>query len=82
MNDNYSSFWLEKAGYLRLKNLEFGYTLYNKIRVSSLRIYLAATNLLTFTPLENWDPEKSSGDARNDVHPNMRTYSIGVNVQF
>lgn len=82
MNDSYSSFWLEKSDYLRLKNLELGYTLTNKLRVSSIRVYLAATNLLTITPLKDWDPEKSSGDSRNDVHPNMRTYSVGVNIQF
>ena len=86
MNDSYSSFWLEKSDYLRLKNVELGYTFRQpflaKAGISSIRLYLAGTNLLTFTPLKHWDPEKGSGDTRNDVHPNMRTYSIGVNVQF
>ena len=84
MNDEYSSFWLEKSNYLRLKNLEFGYTFgaLPKLGVSKLRVYFAGTNLLTITPLDNWDPEKSSGDARNDVHPNVQTYSFGVNVTF
>lgn len=86
MNDSYSSFWLEKSDYLRLKNLEFGYTFRQaelaKVGISSIRVYFAGSNLLTFTPLKNWDPEKSSGDTRNDVHPNMRTYSFGLNIQF
>ncbi len=86
MNDSYSSFWLEKSNYLRLKNLEFGYTFRQpelaKAGITSIRVYFAGTNLLTFTPLKNWDPEKSSGDTRNDVHPNMRTYSFGLNIQF
>ena len=86
MNDSYSSFWLEKSDYLRLKNVELGYTFRQpflaKAGISNIRLYLAGTNLLTFTPLKHWDPEKGSGDTRNDVHPNMRTYSIGVNVQF
>lgn len=86
MNDSYSSFWLEKSDYLRLKNLEFGYTFrqteLTKVGISSIRVYFAGSNLLTFTPLKNWDPEKSSGDTRNDVHPNMRTYSFGLNIQF
>lgn len=86
INDQYSSFWLENSSYLRLKNLEFGYTFrqpgLTKLGVSSIRVYFAGTNLLTFTSLKNWDPEKTSGDARNDVHPNMRTYSFGLNVQF
>ncbi len=86
MNDSYSSFWLEKSNYLRLKNLEVGYTFRQpalaKAGISSIRVYFAGTNLWTVTPLKNWDPEKSSGDQRNDVHPNMRTYSFGVNIQF
>ena len=86
MNDSYSSFWLEKSDYLRLKNLEFGYTFRQaelaKVGISSIRVYFAGSNLLTFTPLKNWDPEKSSGDTRSDVHPNMRTYSFGLNIQF
>ena len=86
MNDSYSSFWLEKSDYLRLKNVELGYTFRQpflaKAGISNVRLYVAGTNLLTFTPLKHWDPEKSSGDTRNDVHPNMRTFSIGVNVQF
>ena len=86
MYDGYSSFWLEKSDYLRLKNLEFGYTFrqsaLKKVGISSLRVFFAGSNLLTFTPMKNWDPEKSSGDGRNDVHPNMKTYSFGLNVQF
>jgi TonB-linked SusC/RagA family outer membrane protein len=85
-NDRYSSFWLTKADYLRLKNLEIGYTFTQpglaKAGITSLRIYVAGTNLLTFTSLENFDPEKSSTDMRNDVHPNTQTYSFGLNVKF
>lgn len=86
-NDIYSSFWLVKGDYLRLKNIEIGYTFRNeawmsKIGVKSLRLYVAGTNLLTFTPLEDYDPEKQSSDMRNDVHPNTKTYSFGVNVKF
>lgn len=86
-NDIYSSFWLTKSDYLRLKNVEIGYTFRNKTWISkmgakSLRLYLAGTNLLTFSPLEDYDPEKHSGDTRNDVHPNTKTYSFGINVKF
>ena len=88
-NSNFSTpsdWYLENASYLRLKNLEFGYTFRQpglvKMGVSSVRVYFAGSNLLTFTSLKNWDPEKTSGDARNDVHPNMRTYSFGLNIQF
>lgn len=85
-NNKYSSFWLEDASYLRLKNLEVGYTFrqpwLSKAAIQSIRVYFAGTNLWTITGLKNWDPEKSSGDTRSDVHPNSRTYSFGINVQF
>ena len=86
-NDIYSSFWLTKGDYLRLKNIEIGYTFRNeawmsKLGVKSLRLYVAGTNLLTFTSLDDYDPEKQSSDMRNDVHPNTKTYSFGVNVKF
>ncbi len=83
-NDSYSSFWLSKADYLRLKNLEVGYTFDQLANwgISKIRVYVAATNLLTITSLDNYDPEKSSGDARNDVHPNVKTFSFGVNINF
>lgn len=85
-NGEYSSFWLDKSDYLRLKNLELGYTfdqkLVSKIGIQHLRVYLQATNLLTFSSLKHFDPEKSSGDARGDVHPNAKAYSIGVNIKF
>lgn len=87
INNTMSSFWLTKGDYLRLKNIEIGYTFkkeawMNKIGVQSLRLYLAGTNLLTFTSLDDYDPEKQSGDTRNDVHPNTKTYSFGINVKF
>lgn len=85
-NETYSSFWLDKADYLRLKNLELGYTfdksLLRGLGIENLRVYLQATNLLTITSLDNYDPEKSSGDTRGDVHPNTKTISFGVNVKF
>lgn len=84
MNEQFSSFWLENASYLRLKNFEFGYTFGQlpKIGVSKLRIYFAGTNLLTFTKLDNRDPEKGAGDTRNDNYPNAKSFSFGVNVTF
>ena len=62
INNNYSSFWLTKGDYLRLKNLEIGYTFrqrefLTKLGVQSIRLYLAGTNLLTFTSLDDYDPE-------------------------
>lgn len=85
-NERYSSFWLDKADYLRLKNVELGYTFNQRMLgfagILTLRLYVQATNLFTITSLDNYDPEKSSGDTRGDVHPNTKSFSFGVNVKF
>lgn len=87
MNERYSSFWLDKADYLRLKNIELGYTFHDMpwmktIGLQNMRVYVQASNLLTITSLDNYDPEKASGDTRGDVHPNTKTFSFGVNINF
>jgi len=87
INNYYSSFWLVKGDYLRLKSLELGYTfkdtpLLKRIKMQSLRVYLSGSNILTFTSLKDYDPEKLSDDYRNDVHPNVKAYSLGVTVKF
>lgn len=85
-NDRYSSFWLTKADYLRLKDVELGYTFkqaaLSKAGIQNIRVYLAGSNLVTFSSLDNYDPEKTSSDQRNDVHPNAKVYSFGVNINF
>ena len=82
----YSSFWLKKTDYLRLKNLELGYTFNKKLiqslHMSNLRMYVQATNPLTLTSLKHYDPEKSSGDLRGDVYPTVKSWSFGVTVNF
>ncbi len=83
-NSNPSSFWLKDASYLRLKNLELGYSFapefLNKARLQRLRIFLSAQNILTFTKIKNYDPEKYTGDTRGYAFPNAKTYSIGLNI--
>ena len=86
-NNAYSSFWLTSGDYLRLKSLEMGYTFRNnallaKAGIQSLRLYISGSNLLTFTSLDDYDPEKLGSDSRNDVHPNVKAYSFGINVKF
>lgn len=84
-NTQSSSFWRQDVSYLRLKNLQVGYDIpsnfLNRINVRNARIYLAATNLLTFTPAENYvDPEVNSG--RLDAYPQIQTFSLGTNISF
>lgn len=63
-NDNgrFSDRWVENAGYLRLKTLQIGYTLPENLlsslgTINNVRIYVSATNLLTFTDYSGLDPE-------------------------
>lgn len=80
-----SDFWIQDAAYLRLKNLQIGYTLpkewLSKFFVKDLRVYLTGQNLLTFTDLKGgWDPETSDGGGR--IYPVSRVFSFGLNVKF
>lgn len=78
-----STWWLRDASYLRLKNVEIGYTLPDrwakKIFANSLRVYLQGVNLLTFSKFYSdfWDPETGA-----DSYPMQRTIFLGVNVSF
>ena len=79
-----SSFWLEDASYLRLKNIELGYSFkkdwIQKLRLQRLRVYISGQNLLTFTGIDDYDPEKIAGDTRGYTYPNAKTYTVGLNV--
>ena len=78
------------GSYLRLKNIQLGYTLpehiTRRIFISKLRVFVAAENLLTLTKYHGYDPEISSGGTSlgidYGVYPQARTFSFGVNVAF
>ena len=77
-------FWLENASFLRLKNVQLGYTLpkrwLSKVGISNLRVYLSGENLATFTNFSLMDPENT--DKNNDVYPLTKSFSIGLNLSF
>ena len=80
-----SDFWLQDTSYLRLKNLQLGYTLQkgwlNSVGVENIRIYYSVENLLTFDKMKiNIDPESTS--QRLSSYPLLRTHAFGVNVTF
>ncbi|MGS0526053.1 hypothetical protein ACU8V7_13645 [Zobellia nedashkovskayae] len=63
-NNRYSDRWIEDADYLRIQNLQIGYSLPgDKLEtwsggfVNGLRVYVGAQNLATFTSYLGWDPE-------------------------
>ena len=81
--------YLQNAAYLRLKNLQLGYTFpkawVNKIGLQHLRLYFSGDNLFTVTGLHGYyDPEAlgDTGDKMGKVYPLSRTYSVGMNINF
>ncbi|MBC8602390.1 TonB-dependent receptor [Parabacteroides acidifaciens] len=80
--------FVQNAAYMRLKNLQLGYTfpkvVLNTLRLQNLRIYVSGENLLTITKLSNtMDPETAGiGRKGGTVYPLSRTYSLGLSVNF
>lgn len=84
-NQRLSTNWLEDASYIRLKNVQVGYTLpenfTSRFRVDRLRAYVSGENLLTFTDyFDGYDPESpvSSGS----FYPQIRTFTVGLNINL
>lgn len=79
-----STFWKKNVTYMKLRNLEFGYTIpksiLQKMLIESLRIYVSGTNLLTFSNLEGTDPESTEGNGLG--YPTTRIINIGLNLKF
>lgn len=79
--------YLQNAAYIRLKNLQIGYTLpksvVSKIGIQDLRIYFSGENLWTGTSLvKQFDPETISSGVGGIGYPLSRTLSCGLNVSF
>ncbi|KIO75749.1 hypothetical protein TH53_18950 [Pedobacter lusitanus] len=83
-NQLYSTFWLQDATYLRIKNVDFGYTfskgLIEKIGMRTARIYISGQNVFTFSKVKFIDPEQPSG--RGNFYPQQKLWSLGLNVGF
>jgi hypothetical protein len=83
-----SDFYLEDGDYLRLKVVQLGYTLpkslFNRIGVSRLRVYVTAENLFTLTNYTGYDPEVGGGVFGVDrgQYPQARTILGGIQLQF
>jgi TonB-dependent starch-binding outer membrane protein SusC len=90
-NNLLSNRLLEDASYLRLKNLNFGYSLppalVNKLMLNQLRVFASATNLWTLTKYSGSDPEVSTLDGSTTAQgidfftlPQVRTIAVGINA--
>jgi TonB-linked SusC/RagA family outer membrane protein len=85
-----SDLYIHDGSYLRLKNIQLGYTvpssLTQKFMVEKLRFFVSAENLLTFTKYWGYDPEISSGGTSlgvdYGVYPQSRVWTVGFNIGF
>ncbi|GAB3959726.1 TonB-dependent receptor [Spirosoma harenae] len=84
-NEKISSFWLRNAAYLRLKNIQLGYTiptsLTQRIGINNIRVFANGQNILTFDKFWNgYDVESPVGTGRS--YPQVKMYSFGIDVNF
>jgi len=79
-----STFWLQNAAFLRLKNTQLGYTfpasLTSKLHVAGLRAFVGGFNLFTLTKMKDYDPEGNSGSG--EFYPQEKIINVGVNVKL
>jgi TonB-linked SusC/RagA family outer membrane protein len=89
--DRVSSFYIEDGSYIRLKNIQLGVSLprtwIGKVGLSEFKIYLAATNLLTFTKYSGMDPEIYQEDPLSAgidkaSYPHPRSFIIGTSIKL
>lgn len=82
-NTQTSTWWMRDGSFIRLKQVELGYTvpekLTRKLRVENLHFYIQGNNLFAWSKFKLWDPELA-GEGLN--YPIQRTINIGVNVTF
>lgn len=94
-NQQVSSFWFWNSSYLRLKNIELGYTLpasvLKSIRMQSIRVYISGQNILTWSPVKKFiDPEMGAAQGeqtngsnhRGWYYPQQKVLSAGINIIF
>lgn len=90
-NNIFSDYFVEDASYVRIQNVQLGYTLnqdfLQKAGISNVRVYASANNLYTFTKYRGYDPGASSGapiggGVDNGFYPIPRIYMFGLNVNF
>ncbi len=90
-NTLFSDFFVEDGSFLRIQNIQLGYTLpdaiVSSLKMDSFRVYTSVTNAFTFTKYSGYDPTASSGapigagiDTGN--YPTPRTYLLGLNINF
>ncbi len=92
-----STRWIQDGSYIRMKNVSLGYNVpksaLEKLKITKLRVYVSAQNVLTFTKYKGFDPEvnySSDGNTNSNrnlgldygSYPNAKSYTVGLNVGF
>lgn len=82
--NNPSTFWLNNASFLRLKNVQLGYNVTNPIlsrmKLQSMRVYVSAFNLFTITKVKDYDPEGDNYSGQ--FYPQQRIINVGIGLRF
>lgn len=82
-NRQNSTWWLRDGSFLRLKSVEFGYTLPKKwakaVLVRNARVYFNGLNLLTWSPFKLWDPELGGNGF---AYPIQKVFNVGLNINL
>ncbi|MNJ98076.1 Vitamin B12 transporter BtuB [compost metagenome] len=90
-NNIFSSYFVEDASYLRIQNVQLGYTINENFTkragITKLRLYAGVNNLYTFTKYRGFDPGASSNEPLASgidfgFYPVPRTYLLGLNLNF
>ena len=90
-NTDFSDFYVEDGSFVRLQNVQLGYTfsdnVLNNDKISKLRIYVSANNLFTLTKYRGYDPTIGNGapiggGIDNGFYPSASTFLLGLNVKF
>lgn len=71
-NTQTSDYWMRNGAFLKLKNVELGYTYKN------MRLYVSGSNLVTFSPFDLWDPEQGGGSGLS--YPTQRVFNFGFQM--
>jgi TonB-linked SusC/RagA family outer membrane protein len=78
-----STWWMRDATFMRLKSLDFGYTIpariLKRIKLTNCRIYFNGLNLVTWSPFKLWDPEQGGNGF---AYPIQKVYNIGLNINL
>ncbi len=90
-NGLFSDFYVEDGSFVRLQNVQLGYSFSDKVlensKISKLRLYVSANNLFTLTEYKGYDPTASSGaplggGIDQGFYPSAKTFLLGINLKF